>query len=179
MSRQNDPTVKQREHAIQSLELAYHKCKEIEANLAEGTSVSYLTRSSLKSKLGRFQFHQGFSVLLKSFKDECQHWARQRSSELEYVYFRGAFLRPLRADTVSRLITRSMASVSLGKPGGETEEGNALPTPVSPRRDLPPPKVPGVGLPPPDSDDWEEVALPPPPPGANRPGTRSTTRGRR
>ena len=40
MSRQNDPTVKKREHAIQSLELAYHKCKEIEANLTEGTKVS-------------------------------------------------------------------------------------------------------------------------------------------
>jgi len=179
MSRQNDPTVKQRKHAIQSLDLAYHKCKEIQANLSEGTSVSYLARSSLKSKLERFQFHQGFSVLLKSFKDECQQWARQRSSELEYVYFRGAFLRSLRADTVLRLITRSMASVSLDKPGEETEESNVLPTPVSPPRGLPSPGVPGVGLPPPGSDDWEEVGLPPPPSGANRPGTRSTTRGRR
>jgi len=44
-SRQNDPTVKQREHSIQSLELAYHKCKEIEGNLAEGTRVSLLTYS--------------------------------------------------------------------------------------------------------------------------------------
>ena len=50
-SRQNDPTVKQREHAIQSLELAYHKCKEIEANLAEGTMVSRPTRFSLNRSL--------------------------------------------------------------------------------------------------------------------------------
>jgi len=47
MSRQNDPTVKQREHAIQSLELAYHKCREIEGNLAEGTKVCYPTLSIL------------------------------------------------------------------------------------------------------------------------------------
>jgi len=35
---QNDPTVKQRERAIQSLELAHHKCEEIQGNLAEGTT---------------------------------------------------------------------------------------------------------------------------------------------
>jgi len=142
-SRQNDPTVKQREHAIQSLELAYHKCREIEANLAEGT-----------------RFHQDFAVLLKSFKDECQQWVDQRSSELE-------------------LLARSMAAVSLSKSDEETGEDNALPTPVSPRRDLPPTKAPGVGLPPPGSDDWKEVALPPPPPGASRSRTRSATRGGR
>jgi len=70
-----------------------------------------------------------------------------------------------------------MASVSLGESYEEAEEVNALPTPVSPRRDLPPLKAPGVGLPPPGSDDWEEVALPPPPTGTRRPRTRSTTRG--
>lgn len=88
-------------------------------------------------------------------------------------------LRILEADAVSRLITRSMASVSLGKSHEGAEEGNVLPTPVSPRRDLPPLKAPEVGLPPPGSDDWEEVALPPPPPVVNRPRTRSTTRGGR
>ena len=88
-SRQNDPTVKQREHAIQSLELAYHKCREIEANLAEGTRVrlSYFLFTEIEVKLEYSQFHQDFSVLLKSFKDECQQWADQRLSELEYVCF--------------------------------------------------------------------------------------------
>ena len=83
------------------------------------------------------------------------------------------------ADGASRLITASMASVSLGESHEEVEEVNVLPTPVSPHRDLPPINAPGVGLPPPSSDDWEEVALPPPPTGTRRPRTRSTTRGGR
>ena len=118
-----------------------------------------------------------------SFKDECQQWASGRSSELEYVYFSASPSRTeSKADSVSRLITRSMGSVSLDE-SHEDEEGveedNVLPTPVSPPKELPPPKLPGMGLPPPGSDDWEEVALPPPPPGPNRPRTRSTTRGGR
>ena len=39
----------------------------------------------LESELQNLQFHQDFALLLKSFKDECQQWANQRSSELEYV----------------------------------------------------------------------------------------------
>lgn len=132
-SRRGDPVVKQREHAIQSLELAYHKCKEIEANLAEGT-----------------KFHQDFLVLLKRFKDECQQWADQRSFELE-------------------LVTRSMASVSLGKSPEETQPNDPLSTPVSPSGELPPPGVSRVELPPLSSEDWEELALAPPPSGARRP----------
>jgi ALIX V-shaped domain binding to HIV len=38
-SRKDDRSVNEREHAIQSLELAYHKCKEIEQNLEEGRKV--------------------------------------------------------------------------------------------------------------------------------------------
>ena len=110
-----------------------------------------------------------------SFKDECQQWADNRSSELECVCFRQVLPGLMEADCVLRLITGSMASVSLGESHKEAEEVSVLPTPVSPRRDLP--KAPGVGLLPPSSDDWEEVALPPQPLGNRRPRTRSTTRG--
>ncbi|KAF9779034.1 BRO1-domain-containing protein [Thelephora terrestris] len=138
-SRQDDPVVKEREHAIQSLELAYHKCKEIEANLAEGT-----------------KFHQEFLALLKGFKDECQQWTNQRSSELE-------------------LITRSMTSMSLDNSHKETDSNNPLTAPLSPS-ELPS-NIQGLGLPPPDSDDWEELALPPPPLVTNR--SKTMARGGR
>lgn len=94
--------MKQREHAIQSLELAYHKCKEIEANLAEGTRASYLPSlfTGLESELQHLQFHQDFSFMLKSFKDECQQWANRRSSELEYVCHLQSLLGLLRADFI-------------------------------------------------------------------------------
>lgn len=38
-SRRDDPAVKDREHALQNLDLAYHKYKEIMGNLDEGIKV--------------------------------------------------------------------------------------------------------------------------------------------
>lgn len=65
-SRRDDQSVKEREHAIQSLELAYHKCKEIERNLEEGR-----------------KFHGDFAIILYQFKDECKQWAYHRQYELQ------------------------------------------------------------------------------------------------
>ena len=41
-SRKEDPSVKEREHALQSLELSYHKYKEIVRHLDEGIQVRFL-----------------------------------------------------------------------------------------------------------------------------------------
>ena len=41
-SRRDDPTVKGREHALQTLDLAYHKYREIVRNLEEGLNVGWL-----------------------------------------------------------------------------------------------------------------------------------------
>jgi programmed cell death 6-interacting protein len=41
-SRREDPSVKEREHALQSLELSYHKYKEIVRHLDEGIQVRFL-----------------------------------------------------------------------------------------------------------------------------------------
>ena len=46
--------MKKREHAIQSLELAYHKCKEIEGNLAEGTKVSQPSHATLSRTISSY-----------------------------------------------------------------------------------------------------------------------------
>jgi hypothetical protein len=70
-----------------------------------------------------------------------------------------------------------MASISLGKSHEKAEDSNALPTPVSPISELPPPEIKGMDLPPPGSGEWKEVPLPPPPPGANR--RKSRARGGR
>lgn len=40
-SRREDATIKEREHALQSLDLAYHKYKEITRNLDEGLKVGH------------------------------------------------------------------------------------------------------------------------------------------
>lgn len=41
-SRREDPSVKEREHALQSLDLSYHKYKEIIRHLDEGIQVHFL-----------------------------------------------------------------------------------------------------------------------------------------
>lgn len=70
-----------------------------------------------------------------------------------------------------------MASVSLGESREGAKDDDVLLTPVSRSSEHPVLKIPGMNLPPPGSDDWEEVPLPPPPSGTNRP--KRTTRGRR
>lgn len=50
-SRKDDPIVKDREHALQSLDLAYHKYKEITRNLDEGLKVCTATFYSLHGAL--------------------------------------------------------------------------------------------------------------------------------
>ncbi|EMD34060.1 hypothetical protein CERSUDRAFT_117568 [Gelatoporia subvermispora B] len=65
-SRREDPSVKEREHALQSLDLAYHKYKEIVRNLDEG-----------------MKFYNGFSEILSQFKRQCKEWANERRLEMQ------------------------------------------------------------------------------------------------
>ncbi|PCH42163.1 BRO1-domain-containing protein [Wolfiporia cocos MD-104 SS10] len=65
-SRRDDLTVKEREHALQSLDLAYHKYKEIIRNLDEG-----------------LKFYNDFSALLSQFRDACKDWANMRRQEAQ------------------------------------------------------------------------------------------------
>ena len=44
LSRKGDQSVKEREHALQSLDLGYHKYKEITRNLDEGLQVRVTQR---------------------------------------------------------------------------------------------------------------------------------------
>ncbi|KAF8632279.1 hypothetical protein AX15_002017 [Amanita polypyramis BW_CC] len=67
-SRRDDPTIKDREFALQSLELAYFKHKEISRNLEEG-----------------YKFYNDFATLLLNFKEECRTWTQQRRQEIQCV----------------------------------------------------------------------------------------------
>ncbi|KAJ3482919.1 hypothetical protein NLI96_g6648 [Meripilus lineatus] len=64
-SRKDDPTVKERERALQSLDLAYHKYKEITRNLDEG-----------------LKFYNTFGEMLTQFKETCKAWALERKNEM-------------------------------------------------------------------------------------------------
>ncbi|KAL1722637.1 BRO1-like domain-containing protein [Schizophyllum commune] len=68
-SRKEDPAAKERERALQSLDLAYHKYREIVRNLEEGLN-----------------FYNELSKMLTQFKEACKMWARERSQELQCVF---------------------------------------------------------------------------------------------
>ncbi|KAF8149996.1 BRO1-like domain-containing protein [Crassisporium funariophilum] len=64
-SRREDPVVKEREHALQSLDLAYFKYREITRNLDEG-----------------FKFYNDLAGILMQYKEVCKNWSLQRNQEI-------------------------------------------------------------------------------------------------
>ncbi|KAF9477921.1 BRO1-domain-containing protein [Pholiota conissans] len=64
-SRKEDPALKERENALQALDIAYSKYREITRNLEEG-----------------YKFYNDFAGILMQFKEVCKTWSIQRSQEL-------------------------------------------------------------------------------------------------
>lgn len=84
--RKEDDDSKAREHALQSLDLAYHKYKEILQNLEEGQKASQMWPICLTSLIrGRRQFYNDLAVILSQFRDMCKEWVDMRRQEMRYV----------------------------------------------------------------------------------------------
>ncbi|KAF9069239.1 BRO1-like domain-containing protein [Rhodocollybia butyracea] len=64
-SRKESETVKEREQALLSLDLSYHKYKEIIHNLEEGIN-----------------FYNGLITILLQFKEACHQWCTERKQEI-------------------------------------------------------------------------------------------------
>ncbi|KAJ4464583.1 BRO1-like domain-containing protein [Lentinula aciculospora] len=64
-SRKDSEIIKAREQALQSLDLSYHKYKEIIQNLEEGIN-----------------FYNDLTGILLQFKDACRQWCNQRKHEI-------------------------------------------------------------------------------------------------
>ncbi|KAJ7593046.1 BRO1-like domain-containing protein [Mycena floridula] len=64
-SRRDDSTVKDREHALQSLDLSYHKYQEIIQNLQEG-----------------IKFYNDLAGIFIQFRDSCKNWRNERKQEI-------------------------------------------------------------------------------------------------
>ncbi|KAJ8072525.1 pH-response regulator protein palA/rim20 [Marasmius tenuissimus] len=67
-SRKEDQSVKERERALQSLDLSYHKYQEIIQNLEEG-----------------IKFYNDLLTLLLQLKDACKQWTNDRSREVHVL----------------------------------------------------------------------------------------------
>ncbi|KAF9223431.1 BRO1-domain-containing protein [Gyrodon lividus] len=70
-SRKEDTSVKEREHALQYLDLAYAKYREITRNLEEGR-----------------KFYNDMANILARFKEACRVWSNARSQEAQLFYRR-------------------------------------------------------------------------------------------
>ncbi|KAF8485939.1 pH-response regulator [Russula ochroleuca] len=138
-SRREDPSVKEREHALQSLDLSYHKYKEIIRHLDEG-----------------IQFYNDLSAMLIQFKEICVEWAMGRRSELNSIT---SSMKNLAIEVdgsmkpTAPLSPRSHVGPVPGNPDSASHSGRLS---HSGRRIAP-------DLPPPDSDQWQVTEMPPPP----------------
>ncbi|KAF8753374.1 BRO1 protein [Rhizoctonia solani] len=156
-SRTDDPVLKQREAALQSLDLAYHRYLEVLSNVTEGS-----------------KFYTDFSAHLNAFQDECARWSELRHRQ------RGELLELLNQLARATKKSKSKLRADAGDKGEPIESPpyplqKALEHPASPIATLSRPVSPhpppvalqstpkGFALPAPNSSEWEAVDLPPPP----------------
>ncbi|EJF64930.1 pH-response regulator [Dichomitus squalens LYAD-421 SS1] len=133
-SRKEDAPVKERELALQSLDLAYGKYKEIVRNLDEG-----------------LKFYNDLAVILSQFRDACKEFVNLRRTEIRCV---------ATSDETSSTSPAIRRSASETVP---SDQHNPPESPTSPRRHPGHRVRPALDLPPPDSDEWETMELPPAP----------------
>ncbi|RDX57268.1 pH-response regulator [Lentinus brumalis] len=142
-SRQEDAVVKARERALQSLDLAYHKYKEVVRNLEEG-----------------LKFYNDFAVILSQFRDACKEWVNQRRNEISTL------TRAMEELTISQPASATPPRAATPEtPPAEAVQSEQPPARAPPRR-FPGHRVrtPRTALPPPDSNEWETMELPMPSP---------------
>ncbi|KAI0766745.1 ALIX V-shaped domain binding to HIV-domain-containing protein [Irpex lacteus] len=142
-SRKEDSSVKEREHALQSLDLAYHMYKEITRNLDEG-----------------LKFYNEFGNILAQFKETCKAWVNHRQDEMHMSMDANNSESP-----PTGVSEPPAAPPRLSTP--RTAEANttdpARDQPRTPRRKKQT-STSQVTLPPLGSGQWESITLPPPPP---------------
>ncbi|CAE6379605.1 unnamed protein product [Rhizoctonia solani] len=181
-ARIDDPVLKQREAALQSLDLAYHRYLEVLSNVTEGS-----------------KFYTDFSAHLNIFQDECTRWSELRHRQRNEIMELLSQLARARPTTKKKSKSKLLADVDdregptesrfypttaphqtpSTQPGSEIVDEFGLENPghpISPAATpLPPPvallphpaafasTTRDFALPAPNSSEWESVDLPPPP----------------
>jgi len=136
-SRKEDPAVKDRADALQSLDLAYFKYKEISRNLEEG-----------------FKFYNDLAGILVQFKEVCKNWSLQRNQELHALKL---------SRTMQDMSIGEHDSSPTTNPATPPQPSKTSSHSTSSRK--PPPGKSTLGLPAINSSEWdfEELTLPPAP----------------
>jgi len=115
-TRRDDPTVKAREHTLQSLDLAYHKYCEIVRHLREGQ-----------------EFYNGLSGILADFREQCKEWARSRQAEID------ALTRTMQNISIQSPPEGRAVLESISTPSSPTIQEQQQSFPAAPANFLPPP----------------------------------------
>ncbi|KIJ62786.1 hypothetical protein HYDPIDRAFT_182503 [Hydnomerulius pinastri MD-312] len=129
MSRKEDTSVKEREHALQYLDLAYAKYREITRNLEEGR-----------------KFYNEMANILARFKEACRQWSSARSQEAQSLYRSFSSLSIQETDPVNRGGLEHRPE--LPEPPSRQKQTASLPSLESAdweTEELPPPPPPGRG----------------------------------
>ncbi|KAI0331883.1 BRO1-domain-containing protein [Cubamyces sp. BRFM 1775] len=114
-SRKEDGVVKEREHALQSLDLAYHKYREILRNLEEGQ-----------------KFYNDFSAILSEFRALCKDFAAARREEASTLARRmGELMLSNRAAVEQQPSVDEQAPLSRNEPVQKLRAALDLPPPDS------------------------------------------------
>ncbi|KAI0833513.1 BRO1-domain-containing protein [Trametes gibbosa] len=167
-SRREDAVVKERELALQSLDLAYHKYREIVRNLEEGQ-----------------KFYNDFSVLLSEFRTSCREYATSRRYEVSALAhaLEDTALSAGDAEGAEAVLNDMDISAS-DPPFSTTPEPAPMPDIQQNITQNVKPASAVFDLPPPDSDEWETMVLPPAPSmpkkaqPKRKPVTRSAQKGK-
>ncbi|SNX85869.1 related to RIM20 - protein involved in proteolytic activation of Rim101p [Melanopsichium pennsylvanicum] len=70
-ARKSDGTIQRREKALQNLDAAYGKYRELSSNLVEG-----------------LEFYNGLAKILSGYRDQCKEWTRARQVDLHWLIHR-------------------------------------------------------------------------------------------
>ncbi|KAF7794805.1 hypothetical protein EIP86_005947 [Pleurotus ostreatoroseus] len=149
-SRKQDPSVTDRERALQSLDLAYHKYREITRNLDEG-----------------LQFYNDFGNILTQFRETCRDWTDRRRDEMQELTktMHAVSLEDDQGPAAAPVAEKQIDEITA--PATQVNHPTPRLSPLPSQ--TPPSRTPAFQLPPPDSDEWEAMALPPGPPSSRRP----------
>jgi len=147
LSRQEDESVKERERAMQSLDLAYHKYREIVRNLEEG-----------------LKFYNDLAGILGSYQEAAKEWVRTRRDDMSIL-----------AETIRSLDISSPADVNAAHTNEVQVSQDTEPAVPEGRKSPPaqPPPRKTFALPPPDSDEWQAMPMPSRPTNAATPSKKS------
>ncbi|EJU04879.1 BRO1-domain-containing protein [Dacryopinax primogenitus] len=156
----NDPVMKERERALQELDVAYHRYSEVLGNLTEGLN-----------------FYNGMAQYLNDLRENCKAWARDRRAEAEHLRslqhqpapapsapaalvppasptFRS--IRTQQADLVASPSAADTRRSSYGLPASNSQSWSDGSPPSHPSSNI---RVLSLApdLPPPDSLEWQEL----------------------